>query len=144
MKNPSRSTIASGNIFYSRAEDAEGKITNKDIKEYRTAFEKRRFNNFDEYYNICFSTWSTTLNREDFRKSTCTCPSFFKHYICKHIIGVAAMEKLVVIPCQAKSAPIGEKMNRGRPPAAKKALQRQDPVQPTTSAAITTTIVQVE
>ena len=51
------------------------------------------------------------------------------------------MEKLVVIPCQAKSAPIGEKMNRGRPPAAKKALQRQDPVQPTTSAAITTTVV---
>ena len=154
LKNPSRSTIQSENTFFSRAEGAEsfGPLTNKDIKVYKAAYEKKQFKTFDEFYNICFSIWCTKLNRDDFRKSTCTCPSYFKHYICKHIIGIAAIEKLIKIPCQAKSLPIGAKPKPGRPPAAKKALQLQDPpsisdIHPTTfasasSAPLVVTVVQ--
>ena len=40
------------------------------------------------------------------------------------------MEKLIKIPSQAKSIPIGQKPKRGRPPAAKKALVRQEPPSP--------------
>ena len=40
------------------------------------------------------------------------------------------MENLIKIPSQAKSIPIGQKPKRGRPPAAKKALVRQEPLSP--------------
>ena len=48
--------------------------------------------------------------------------------MCKHIVGIAALEKLIKIPCEAKSVEIGQKPSRGRPAQARKALQHQEPV----------------
>lgn len=72
--------------------------------------------------------WHTRLNCSDFKLSTCTCPSYFRDYICKHILGVAAITKINPIPNEAKAVCIEQKAPRGRPAKAKKALEYQAPV----------------
>lgn len=66
--------------------------------------------------------YMVTFNTEDWRKSTCSCPKFFKKYICKHVLGIAIDEKLVKPPKTANTDVIGPKRKRGRKPNAKKAL----------------------
>ena len=61
-------------------------------------------------------------NAEEWRKTTCTCPSFFKNYICKHIIGISIRLKYCKVPPEAKNVKIGTKRKRGRPSKARKAL----------------------
>ena len=64
-------------------------------------------------------------NEKNWKNAKCSCPAYFKNYICKHIIGLAARLKFIVIPNEAKTVPIGEKRKRGRPARAKKALETQ-------------------
>jgi len=64
-------------------------------------------------------------NAEEWRKATCTCPSFLKNYICKHIIGMSIRLKYCKPPQEAKNVEIGTKRKRGRPSKAKKALLTQ-------------------
>ncbi len=56
------------------------------------------------------------------KEGRCSCPSFFKTFLCKHIIGLAIRLKYVKPPPEAKQIPIGEKRKRGRPKKAGKAL----------------------
>ncbi|RNA21530.1 hypothetical protein BpHYR1_030632 [Brachionus plicatilis] len=65
-----------------------------------------------------------TLNNQDFRRSKCSCLSYDKKNICKHIIGVASYFKLYTIPLEIKNLPMGEKRKRGAPKKATKALVR--------------------
>ena len=104
LKSPIRVTLSSGDKFYSRsAESPTQELTSVNVNAYVDAYTNRKFKSFDEYHNIMNGIWCTTLERNDYRQSTCTCPTFFKSYIFKHIIGIAAMEKLIKIPSQAKS-----------------------------------------
>ena len=129
LKSSTRVTIQSDNIYFSRAGKwPVASLTAADVKAYKTAVAKLHFNSFDDYFKILNGVWCTTLNRLDFRLSTCTCPAFFLKYLCKHIVGIAALEKLIKIPCEAKSVEIGQKPSRGRPAQARKALQHQEPV----------------
>ena len=129
VKDPSRFTILSSDKFYSRASASPiNELSNADVKQYKTSVEKLSFKSFEQYHNIVNGIWVTTLNREEFRKSSCTCPSYLTNFLCKHIIGIAALQKIVKIPSQAKSVPMGLKPKRGRPTKTKKALQHQDPV----------------
>ncbi len=61
----------------------------------------------------------------EWRSATCTCPSFLKNYICKHIIGMSIRLKYCKAPPEAKNVSIGTKRKRGRPSKAKKALVTQ-------------------
>ncbi|RNA28086.1 hypothetical protein BpHYR1_019814 [Brachionus plicatilis] len=65
-----------------------------------------------------------TLNNQDLRRSKCSCPSYDKTNICKHIIGVSSYFKLYTIPLEFKNLPMGEKRMRGAPKKAIKALVR--------------------
>ena len=58
-------------------------------------------------------------------QSTCTCFSYLKQNKCKHIVVLAAFEKLIKIPSTAKSVPIGQKPKQSRPQATWRALVRQ-------------------
>ena len=93
-----------------------------------------KFKLFDDYYNICFKTWRTTLlvtiSASNWKKGVCTCPAFFKERMCKHVIGCAARNKLVKIPNEAKDNAMERKRGRGRPAKARKALEFQPPDQP--------------
>ena len=126
LKNPSRATITHQNIYYSRSKNvSEQTLTSADVKYYKTATTQFKFNSFEDYVYTLSGIWCTNLNTDNYLKSTCTCPPFFNHYICKHIIGVAAMAKIIKIPSTAKTLEIGQKPARGRPPKTKKALERQ-------------------
>ena len=96
---------------------------------------------WQKYQKILTGIWLTTINRDNFLLSSCTCPCYLNTYICKHIIGVAAIEKLIKIPNNTKSVPIGKKPKRGRPGATKKALQYPNgpPTQPVSSVSEPTT-----
>ena len=87
---------------------------------------------FDEFRNCAFGIWRVTIVTTDinsiWKKNTCTCPSFFKKYICKHIIGIAIRtipEIRKSIRLAAKNLPLTAKRKTGRPALAKKALVRQ-------------------
>jgi hypothetical protein len=54
------------------------------------------------------------------------CPYFGKFYKCKHLIGIAARNKLCSIPSRAKDEALGQKPIRGRPTLLKRsALLRE-------------------
>ena len=61
----------------------------------------------------------------DIKKSSCTCPAYYKRYICKHILGTLIRLKLITPPLSAKNQPIDIKRGPGRPRKAAKALYFQ-------------------
>lgn len=93
-------------IYYLPA-DQEITITDKEVKRYETC----RFNLFDTYKSVYFKIWRVCLsnNVEEWKKGTCTCPSFLKNYICKHIIGMSIRLKYCKPPPEAKNVEIGSK-----------------------------------
>ena len=128
-KNPSRVTNASGDEYFSRPKDSLAKnLLSSDIQCYRQSLTSFSSHTFDSYYSLVNGIWHTRFNRTNFKLSTCTCPSYFRDYICKHILGVAAITKINPIPNEAKAVCIEQKAPRGRPAKAKKALEYQAPI----------------
>lgn len=76
---------------------------------------------FDSYNNSFQTFWIVKIPENGYWK-ICDCPEFFKKFICKHLVGIAIILKLIEVPVQAKNIPIGNKPKRGRPSKAKKAL----------------------
>jgi predicted nucleic acid-binding Zn finger protein len=109
--------------IYYLATDQETTITDNEVKRYKTC----RFNLFDTYKSVYFKIWCVCLsdNVTQWKQGTCTCPSFLKNYICKHIIGLSIRLKYCKPPPEVKTIPIDAKRKRGRPSKAKKALIRQ-------------------
>jgi len=66
--------------------------------------------------------WTVKINSSDWKKYTCTCPSFYKNYNCKHICEIAIIGGLFTVSPEAKNIPIGKKRKRGRPVVARTAL----------------------
>lgn len=75
------------------------------------------WNSFDEYRSNVFKGWSITIieNTDEWINGTCNCPYFLKHYMCKHVCGIAMCLKLFVPRIEAKNIPLGQRRNRGRP-----------------------------
>ena len=68
------------------------------------------------FTDCAFGMWKITMKKdENWKNGTCTCPVYYKQFICKHIIGIAIILKLVKCPPQAKNVPLGQKRKRGRP-----------------------------
>ena len=93
----------------------DASLTSTIVKSYKIAVANVQFSSFDEYFKIVNGIWCTKLNRDAFHLPTCKRPTFFFKYLCKHIVGCAALEKLLKIPAVAKSVEIGQKPTRGRP-----------------------------
>ena len=51
-----------------------------------------------------------------------SCPTFFKKFMCKHVVGMAIRLNHCKPPPTAKNVKIGEKRRRARPSKSKKAL----------------------
>lgn len=55
--------------------------------------------NFDNFIALMNSIWVLRFNSEDWYLSTCTCPSWVRYGLCKHVIGTAvAMGQLQCPP----------------------------------------------
>ncbi|KAL0821529.1 hypothetical protein ABMA28_004986 [Loxostege sticticalis] len=83
--------------------------------------------NFDDYKRKHFAFWKVKVPKNgtenvNWKKGSCTCPQFYKKYICKHLLGLAIRLKLATPPSEAKALPIGQKRKRGRPTKSRPAL----------------------
>ena len=83
-----------------------------------------RWNTFDQYKRRAFNVWCVKMPKDTSKwyASKCNCPSFFKKYICKHVVGLAIRLKYTKPPPAARDVPIGAKRKPGRPKKATKAL----------------------
>ncbi len=61
---------------------------------------------------------------ENWLECKCTCPTFPNEYVRIHLMGVAIIENMYIVPDEAscKTIPINRKRKRGRPAKVKKAL----------------------
>ena len=129
LKDPSTNARmkVDGTYYYSKARhSSETELTSAEIKRYKQVIAKPSFVDFKEYTTLIGNIRCTRLDTSEFQNSTCSCPEYFKSYICKHIVGIAAMTKLYRISSEAKTVPIGKKPGPGRPAKTKPALQYQD------------------
>jgi hypothetical protein len=84
---------------------------------------QNKWTNFNEYKKQFFSKWEVALPlNSNWTDGKCDCPMFYKHYMCKHVMGLAIRLKLTSPPLEAKNVPIGQKRKRGRPTKSKPAL----------------------
>ena len=92
-------------------------MTNEDVLNVTNSL----WNNFEQFM---FKVWITQLpiDGNQWKNGRCTCPSYLKTYMCKHIVGLALRLRYVRAPPAAKDVPIGEKRKRGRPKKATRAL----------------------
>lgn len=87
----------------------------------------KTFQNYKQYSNLLFSvSMPTGEEKSDWTMSDCVCRTYFKQYMCEHIIGIALRKKMTSAPPEAKNVPLGVKRKRGRPCKAKTALVIQD------------------
>ena len=74
---------------------------------------------FSEFADCAFGIWKVTMksdsNATNYKKGTCTCPTYYKQFICKHVIGIAILKKYVKCDVRAQNVPLGEMRKRGRP-----------------------------
>lgn len=96
-------------------------------EKYYKCLAKRMWGSFDEYINFGFHQfWITNLSMTNWKSSSnCTCPFFFKQHMCKHIIALAANERIFEFPETANPVYLAPKRTAGRIKHAKSALQHQ-------------------
>ena len=63
--------------------------TEKLAKTQENKYNKQKWNNFDDYKES-LTIWKVALSNDPslWRQSSCNYPSFFKGFICKHVIGL--------------------------------------------------------
>ncbi|XP_073948903.1 uncharacterized protein [Choristoneura fumiferana] len=92
----------------------------------KTTTAEKTYNDFDEYKEVFFSYWKTTLPKkeEEWVHGICECPEFHSKYYCKHLLGLAIRMKYVIPPPEAKTQNnnITLKRKRGRPTKARTPL----------------------
>lgn len=90
--------------------------------------EQKQWESFDEYIQQGFNQFYLVhLSKSNWKCcSICSCPSFFKQNICKHVIALAIREKLYEVPSSFNPQTLANhKKKPGRPKVAKKALIAQ-------------------
>lgn len=78
------------------------------------------FKEFKERFQLGWETY--IQNADEWMNGCCSCPSFMKKFVCKHMVGLAIRLKFLTPPLEAKALPLNQKRRRGRPSKAKKAL----------------------
>lgn len=89
---------------------------------------KRKWKSFDEFITHGFQKfYVVTVSKSSWENtSTCTCVSFFKQNMCKHILAIGMRHKIVKCPDSSHPIMINQqKRKAGRVYAAKKALEHQ-------------------
>lgn len=116
-----KQTIDSEKVFYVNSSKYDKKIDKELVQTIKNACNCK---NLREFSNKMFCAYRLKLNFNEWRDSTCSCAFYFKHYKCKHIIGLALRYNLATIPPECNPRLIGEQPKRGRPLKRKRALER--------------------
>jgi hypothetical protein len=103
--------------FFIPARDLES-IPDSDLKKYKSG----KYSTFDQFQKIHFSIWRLESNdQKSWKSSKCNFPMFLKNFICKHVVGMGIRSKKCKPPYE-KEKLLGQKMKRGRPTLARRAL----------------------
>lgn len=115
---------SSGRCYY--VLPAEKCLPENATNKYYKILTKKVWKSFDEFITFGYQMfWLMNFSNDDWKmKSTCTCPVFFKQFICKHIVAIAL--KLEIIECPVSSNPllIAPRKKPGRPKNSTLSLQR--------------------
>lgn len=109
--------------FYIFAGDNEAKMTENVVDNYL----KHNYNSFDDFSQNVYKLYEVEFPKEvdQWTKSKCSCASFGKFYICKHIVGIAY--RLGILEPEENASrfdlPLEPKKSRGRPKKASRALE---------------------
>lgn len=98
---------------------------NSNYKYYKE-LTKRKWESFDEFITYGYQIfWVVSFSNDQWNtKSTCTCPVYFKQYICKHLVAIALRDGIIECPQTANPQLIAPKRKQGRAKNATKALMR--------------------
>ena len=110
-------------IYFIPSSSTTKKLTDTEIDKYIKnckLFNYRTFDTFVKHHHN--RLWIVTFVTTDWLQSTCTCPIFYKHYICKHMVGLAIVNNLYDPPPEAKATLFQNKRRPGRPSKSSKAL----------------------
>jgi len=110
--------------FYIQPAASSKKLTMAETKQYDKLEKLRSWKFFDTYVTWQSKLWKVIMEADDYQNAACSCPSYQKKFMCKHILGIAIGKKLYAVPPAVKDVPIGEKRKRGRPKKCSKALLR--------------------
>ena len=111
--------------YYIQPTSNAKKITLAEIKQYDKIHQLLSWQTFDTYVKSQSQHWKVVIEGTDWEHASCTCKSFQKDFICKHVLGIAIRLNVHHVRPEAKNVPIGEKRKRGRPKKCKKALLRE-------------------
>lgn len=91
------------------------------------SFLEHKYDTFEEFSEGAFRIHEMEFGNDptQWKSATCTCPSYFASYMCKHLIGIAC--KLGLIPPEPRFGQtlLAPKRPRGRPRKTTKALQKE-------------------
>jgi len=114
-----------GRTLYYIQPNGKPKLRECDLILHEKQSKIKSWRSFDKYAAAQTRIWKMEMEGEDWESATCTCPSYWKNYICKHILGIAIRLNIFSVIPAAKNVPLGQKRKRGRPAKAKKALLKQ-------------------
>lgn len=115
------------NDLYYILSDEEVNRANQRIKNGETASEVYYSTNATSYseYVQDFHQCVYELNfKKNWMDSTCSCTYFMKNPVCKHILAIAMLKRLVQCPVESNPAILSQKSKRGRKSNAKGALYK--------------------
>ena len=103
------------------------RIEEKEAKLFSNFLACPKSDSFEELFSSLDKIRVVVMRREpnEWLKSTCTCPVFFKQFICHHIIGLAIRLKYTSAPICDRGNALIKKAKRGPKPRAAKALLRK-------------------
>lgn len=70
------------------------------------------YKSFEDFSKYAFGCYYVNEPDNNWRSGTCTSPSFYKEYICKHLEGMAIRYNFVVPSLEAKQVPLGQKRKK--------------------------------
>ncbi len=88
------------------------------------------FDEFDTFYKFINKIRTIKVNEENQKLSKCNCCYWLKNYVCIHVIIIAVYFKKDIFPDQSKNIQIPHNTKRGRKPKTKKALNKQNILNP--------------
>ena len=117
--------------FVASQNNKEFFISDTIILKYKKLMSECNFDTFEHFVSTDFGYWRIELpdnvDSTNWHTGKCTCPWFYKNYMCKHIVGLALRLKLAneSIPSAAKLIPLDRQRGVGRPLKCLKALEYQ-------------------
>ena len=83
--------------------------------QYVEIYNRKDWFEFDHYVEWLSFISFIHFKKNDWRSSSCSCVHFKKDYICSHLIGLAVRLKIIEVPLEATTVPLGKVRGVGRP-----------------------------